>query len=363
MGRGRHTRYSMSTLEQAERCLYAARLARDYDHGNDRMMRGRVVHECNEAIAQYAWREGLEHVAPDKARELAIAALQAPGEAAPLPLALMNEVLVLAQRFAAVARFYPDAELFITEQLFTREFGPWTFSGKPDYLAVVRNKLPWAPDEPVGIIRDYKAHPAIPAQGEYDQQLQLPFYVWLIAPLLPEVKWWDLGGYYIDRPAEVIYRPNAHPLHVDEATLSLDLYLTVAAGRLDDAWDDDTFPATPSVQACSFCPAAWACPIPEEENPYRAVEDDQQAAWLLEHVIATDAAQSDAKKALKAYHKQTERPIEHRGSRALIKTTEGEGLVPKRKDELFDLLDDLGVKDEFVRPTRSSNFRIEKAKA
>lgn len=335
-------RYSLTFMEKAENCLLGARLSREHDYPGPFATLGHVVHDLIGKLTMDLYAEGQSSFTADEARERAEVYMGTPDEMTPLSLEHYRKALDMTEHWARTDSIWPDADLFLTEQLLTRELGGHTFSGRIDRIEVKGAYCR---------IRDYKTGYKVPDQEAFEQRLQSPFYSWLAdaAYDLSTVEVFDIGELYV-RFGSV------RTCEFEREQLKIDRYLKAAGQRIETAYASGEFPATPG-EWCDNCSLPHVCPhVLSGSNDHAAITTTEDAEAVLGAVVASEAAVKEAKNSLKAFVKRTDTPVHVNG-----KVAKFVGKTVRSKDPMVEWVTEHGGDpDALVTERTTPEFRIQK---
>jgi hypothetical protein len=342
------SRYSATFLGKAEDCLLGAALDRDMGATGKPATLGSVTHEVCRAIGEQVFAEGMTTIRPETAQKLASVHMGAMNHH-PLSHEHYLQVLELVGTWAMIDTFWPDAELWLLEELMTRTVGEHTYSGQIDRIEIRDGH---------GRVTDYKTGYRAPSVEQFKRRIQTPLYAWLADEMFAGVHTWEVREVYL---RSGIIRD--HTFEMGE--LQIDGYLKVSADRLKrvyerNEWSERAGTVTPGDH-CENCAFPLLCPT-AGHNPYAMVTTMDEAKDVLSYLVSTEAIGTQMKKMLRAFTEREGDPVQMNGMEA--------GFFPKSEFERIDkdkvaayVADHGDNPDEFFNITEATTeFRIRKEK-
>jgi RecB family exonuclease len=298
----RPERFSATFLEKAENCLLGAAMSRTLDSAGKPATLGHITHEVLKAIGEAVYAEGLTTVRPETAQKLAAVHM---GRMDGYPLSNEHYKLVLefVGNWALLDTFWPDAELFLMEELFTRTVGEHTYSGIIDRIEVKGGTCR---------ITDYKTGMRAPSPEVFRKRIQTPMYGWLADGFFDGIGLFEVRELYL---RSGIVREASFSM--DE--LQIDGYLKTAGDRLvrvfeRQEWSKRAGTVHPG-EHCDNCAFPLFCPE-SGHNPYAMVTTMAEAEDVLGHLKATEAAAAQMKKMLRGFTEREQEVVKVGGSEA-----------------------------------------------
>lgn len=283
----RPERYSATRLKDAENCMLLHRFRVDDDPSGMPARVGNVFHDVAAALTFRAQIEGRARFTEDEAEATARAFLNRPTEAAPLGWREFQMILALTRRWAAHQNF--DHEHIVqVEQSHEHELEGVRLSARLDLLSIEDN---------VAYIEDYKTSMRLPTREEVEDHVQLPIYAWHVVQEFPQVEHFNVAEVYTR------FGQGGVPIRVPtfglERVAEVEDWLSTTVRRLEAAWSEQDFPATPGAW-CANCPGKRECPLPERVRP-AAITDDEEAARQAGAMLVEKARVKEREDGLRAY--------------------------------------------------------------